>query len=78
MATKKTRTVPYTAGQKVESIRNQWHRPGMPEQWDAAEVFEVEEGNGFWYVSIRFESDGYQRRELVGPRGGNRKLRKTA
>lgn len=71
------RTCRYTEGQAVEVQVHDFAAPGMPLVWVRATVTEVTEYNArLWDVAMVTVED-QPKRELVGPRGGNPRLREA-
>lgn len=72
-----TATAPkYTAGQRVEVFVTDFEVPGFPEVWKSGTVDRVEVmGSGrHWNVFV-MRDDGKWSPQIVGPRGGNKRIR---
>jgi hypothetical protein len=84
MTTTKPRTCKFQLGQSVEVQTPDFAAPGMPLVWRSARVVQVEANGQLFDVAVRFDGifdkngDGLIHRELVGPRGGNSKIRAAA
>ena len=72
-------TTKYAAGHRVEVLRYTFEKAGMPQEWYAGTVGEVEPIGGKGVVDVLVLcDDGTISRQLVGPRGGNKNIRPLA
>jgi hypothetical protein len=79
-----TKTAKYTVGQAVEIDVIDFATPGMPHVWASAVVESVtvmDAQKGLWSVLVRRadvldrNGDGLLSAQIVGPRGGNKRIR---
>jgi hypothetical protein len=76
----------YTAGQSVEVDAIDFRTPGMPHFWAPGVVEWVEpmtgptaEAKGLWNVHVkRTDQENCWSPQIVGPRGGNNRIRPAA
>lgn len=76
----------YEVGQRVEVLTTNFDKPGFPEEWMAGEVAEINPRGDGGHVDIGVRLSGKKdkngeplwHREVVGPRGGNKRIRGAA
>jgi hypothetical protein len=71
-----SRTVKYRAGQRVETFDTNFDIPGFPNEWMPGTVDRVNSiGNkGHMDVFVKRDRGGWSP-QIVGPRGGNKRIR---
>lgn len=68
----------YQVGTTVEVQMYDFKAPGQPLRWFTGVIEAVEQRDGkgkLVDVLVRMSDDGRPRREIVGPRGGNNRIR---
>lgn len=75
-----TTAAPYQPGQSVEVFAPNFRKAGMPREWFPGTVEAVsvmDETKRLFNVQVRMTEDNRPHVETVGPRGGNKRIRKA-